>query len=204
MLLLKVCGMRDSNNITALIKVQPNMIGFIFHTASPRNVTILPDIEVPESIKKVGVFVDESKTFIQEKIKAFNLDMIQLHGYESPKFCEKIQSQSTSIIKAFNIHEGFDFEVLLEYEPFCDYFLFDAFGKNAGGNGVVFDWKLLEKYKGNTPFILSGGIDESLIEIIKKIKHPKMVGVDINSKFETAAAFKNIDKIKKFKNELYC
>ena len=202
MLLLKVCGMRNEANIAELIKVQPDFMGFIFHEKSSRNVSSKMDIEIPESINKVGVFVDEDEHFIEAKIKIFKLTHVQLHGFESPQFCSKIKSLEVQIIKAFNIHPGFDFEILAEYEPHCDYFLFDAFGKKAGGNGIVFNWDLLKNYKGNIPFLLSGGIDETMVEKLKKINHPRFVGVDINSKFETAAAYKNIEKIKEFKNGL--
>lgn len=202
MLLLKVCGMRDEANIAELIKVQPDFIGFIFHEKSSRNVSSKIEIEIPNGIDKVGVFVDEDERFINEKISAYNLSHIQLHGFESPQFCNKIKKLGVKIIKAFNVHSAFDFEILEGYESYCSYFLFDAFGKKAGGNGIVFNWGLLKKYNGNTPFLLSGGIDETMTNKLKKITHPQFIGVDINSKFETAAAYKNIEKIKEFKNEL--
>jgi len=83
-----------------------------------------------------------------------------------------------------------------------DYLLFDAFGKKAGGNGVLFNWQLISKYTGNTPFLLSGGIDETMAEKIKKIKHPQLIGVDINSGFETEPALKDIAKINSFSNNI--
>jgi len=202
MLLLKVCGMRDKANIAELLKVQPDFIGFIFHEKSSRNVPSSTDIEVPNGISKVGVFVDKNLNFINEKINSHTLSHVQLHGFESPQFCEKIKKQNLKVIKAFNIHSGFDFEILNEYEPHCDFFLFDAFGEKAGGNGVVFNWDLLKKYNGTTPFLLSGGIDETMVKKLKKITHPQFIGVDINSKFETAAAYKNIEKVKEFKHGL--
>ena len=106
------------------------------------------------------------------------------------------------VIKAFNIHPEFDFSELEEYSLYCDYFLFDAFGKNAGGNGITFDWNLLDNYKGDTPFFLSGGLDVEMAESLKAIKHPKFKGVDVNSKFEIEPGLKNIEKIKLFKEKL--
>lgn len=204
---LKVCGMRDNTNIEELIKLQPDFIGFIFHEKSSRNVTDIIEVNFPNSIKKVGVFVDENEQFITSKIESYNLNAVQLHGFESSHFCEKIRNSlfgnGLKIIKAFNIHAGFDFEILKQYEPFCDYFLFDAFGKEAGGNGVVFNWGLLNQYIGKISFLLSGGIDETMANQIKKIKHPQFAGIDINSKFETVSAYKNINKIKLFKDELF-
>lgn len=202
MLLLKVCGMKDENNIAELLKIQPDFIGFIFHENSPRNVSTELNIEVPNTILKVGVFVDKSEDFIYSKIHQYQLNSIQLHGFEPPSFCKKMKATGVDVIKAFNIYDGFDFNILKEYEPFCNFFLFDAFGKKAGGNGITFNWKELNNYKGKTPFLLSGGIDNDLVKKIKKITHEQFIGVDINSKFETASGYKNIEKIKQFKNEL--
>jgi phosphoribosylanthranilate isomerase len=200
---IKVCGMRNTENIKELIKLQPDFIGFIFHENSSRNVTEKLSINISEKINKVGVFVNESEVFIQTKIQNYKLNSVQLHGSEFPQFCKEIKALGHTVIKAFNIHADFNFELLKAYEPYCDYFLFDAFGKKAGGNGVTFNWDLLSKYKGETPFLLSGGIDETMIEQIKNFKHPRFMGVDINSKFETADAYKNINKIKLFKDELF-
>lgn len=202
MLLLKVCGMRDNANITELLKVQPDFIGFIFHEQSSRNVSSKIEIQIPNDINKVGVFVNKDEHFIKNKIKDFKLTHVQLHGTESPTFCENIMGLGVKIIKAFNINDDFNFETLAEYELYCDFFLFDAFGEKAGGNGIVFNWDLLQNYKGNIPFLLSGGIDETMVDKLKNISHPRFVGIDINSKFETAAAYKNIEKIKEFRNGL--
>jgi len=200
---LKVCGMRYETNIAELIEVQPNFIGFIFHEKSTRNVVKIPEIDIPKTIKKVGVFVNKPAAFILQKVADFKLDYIQLHGNESSQFCNQLKNTNFKIIKAFNIKEDFDFIQLKRYEAFCDIFLFDAFGKNAGGNGIVFNWDLLQNYKGNTPFLLSGGIDETMATEINNINHPKFIGVDINSGFELEPALKNIEKIKLFYNELY-
>lgn len=203
MLLIKVCGMKYDENIEELIKVQPDFIGFIFHESSYRNITETPKTMIPNTIKKTGVFVNKDIDFIQEKINEFGLNVIQLHGNESPEICSQIQQLNLEVIKALNIHENFDFDLLKGYESSCDYFLFDAFGKNAGGNGITFNWQLLANYHGSKPFFLSGGINEFMGNIIKKVTHPKLVGVDINSGFEIKPGLKDIKKIKQFKNELY-
>lgn len=202
MLQLKVCGMRDEKNLSELIKIEPDFIGLIFHEKSPRNITKSIDINLPKNIILTGVFVEESEAFIMQKVKEFNLKSIQLHGYESPSFCAKLKDKGLTIIKAFNIHEAFDFKTTEPYNVFCDYFLFDAFGKKSGGNGTTFRWKLLNNYNGEVPFFLSGGIDKTMALSIKKISHPKFIGVDINSKFESAYGYKNIKKVKKFSDEL--
>ena len=198
MLKLKVCGMRNSANIKELSEIQPDFIGFIFHEKSSRNVSETVLMDTPKSINRVGVFVNESKEFIINKIKQYHLDYIQLHGTESPEFCAEIKKLEVGVIKAFNVSEEFDFSNLKLYKSVCDYLLFDAFGKQAGGNGITFNWKLLNKYKGKTPFLLSGGIDDTMGDELKKITHPQFVGIDINSGFELAPALKNIDKIKCF------
>ena len=195
--------MRDKENIKALSELKPDFIGFIFHEQSSRNVTDSISITIPEGISKVGVFVNKSIEFIDEKIKNFGLDYIQLHGNESPEFCFDLKNKGLKIIKAFNISDNFDFTALKSYEPFCDYFLFDACGKKAGGNGIVFNWELLDNYKGELPFLLSGGINDTMVDSIKKFNHSKFEGIDINSGFEIAPAIKNIKNIKAFKHELY-
>ncbi len=199
---LKVCGMRDARNITELIKLQPDFMGFIFHKKSPRNVSEISNVDFPKTIKKVGVFVDKEELFIREKVLDYGLDVIQLHGNETPKECQQLKMKEFEIIKAFQISEDFDFEKLSDYEPFCNYFLFDAFGKDAGGNGITFNWNLLQKYNGQTPFLLSGGLDGTMTESILNISHDKFAGIDINSGFEIAPALKDIEKIKKFKQSL--
>ena len=199
---LKVCGMRESTNISELIKVQPNFIGFIFHKASSRNVTEIPSIEIPSNIKKVGVFVNETVDYISDKVAAFGLDYIQLHGNETPEFCVAINKQGLKIIKAFNIHAAFDFTNLKSYEPCCSYFLFDAVGEKSGGNGITFNWELINQYKGYTPFLLSGGINEKMANKIQSIKHPKFIGIDVNSGFEIEPGLKDVEKIKNFKNSV--
>ena len=176
--------MRNNENLTELIATNLDFIGFIFHKKSLRNIINFPTVKIPSSISKVGVFVNETKTFILDKVKQHELDYVQLHGKESPEYCEFIQKEGVKIIKAFNINEGFDFNELSKYEQYCTYFLFDAFGENAGGNGITFNWIILSKYKGNIPFLLSGGINESMTNKIKEISHPKLAGIDIPSTSE--------------------
>lgn len=202
MLKLKVCGMRNRENIIALSKVKPEFIGFIFHEKSSRNISDNLIQSTPDTIIRVGVFVDENINFILDKIKLHNLNCVQLHGKESTEFCAEVKKLGIDVIKAFNISEQFNFSTLKNYEETCNFFLFDAAGKNAGGNGIVFNWDLISNYTGRTPFLLSGGIDETMTKTIKDLKHPLLVGVDINSGFETKPAVKNIIAIKKFSDSI--
>lgn len=199
---LKVCGMCNAQNITHLVELKPDFIGFIFHDSSPRFCFTVPKIRIPEKIAKVGVFVNKPVDYILQKKEEFGLNMAQLHGQESPEFCREIEKNGLPAIKAFNIKPGFDFEKLQAYEAACTLFLFDAAGKKAGGNGIVFNWGLLQNYHREKPFLLSGGISPALAEKIKNFSHPSFYGIDINSGFEIEPGIKNIEKIKAFKNEL--
>lgn len=195
--------MRDSENITELVKLNPDYIGFIFYNKSKRFVTDFPQVSIPSSIKKVGVFVNETIENVINKVSKYQLDAVQLHGDESASFCKELKSKtSIEIIKAFAVDEDFDFEKTQEYESNCDMFLFDTKGKDYGGNGIKYDWSILKKYKGDIPFLLSGGINGHDVEAIKKFKHSKFIGIDLNSGFEDAPAFKNIEKLKEFKQKL--
>lgn len=193
--------MREAKNIADLLALHPQLIGFIFHEASARFCANIPDVVIPEDIVRTGVFVNNSLQFILQKKKIFGLNLVQLHGKESPEFCKKVR-QHIPVMKAFNIDKYFDFQMLEAYADVCDYFLFDAFGPKAGGNGIQFNWDWLQKYHLKTPFFLSGGIRPDSIAALRKFQHPAMVGIDINSGFEIHPGLKDIEKIKQFKHEL--
>ena len=197
---IKICGMKYSENIVQVSQLLPDYLGFIFYEKSPRffNGTI-PDI--PDSIKKVGVFVDAGLEAITSRIKEHNLDIIQLHGNESPQFCIALKNKNIQIIKAFAVNDAFNFNVLNEYENACDYYLFDTKGALPGGNGTVFNWTILSKYESAKPFFLSGGIGVQNINKIKSLKKLPFA-LDINSKFETEAGLKNVKTLKKFQKEI--
>lgn len=195
---IKVCGTRDPNNIKALLELPIHYIGLIFYTKSKRNVEQeLPKIDWQEK-EKVGVFVNETIEFIQEKSQQFDFKTIQLHGKESPKFCQRLKEGNFKIIKAFSVNDEFDFSETKAYEAHCDYFLFDTKGKLPGGNGYTFNWEILKNYHGQLPFILSGGINIDHAEKIKSLKINKLYAIDLNSGFEIKPALKNISLLKKF------
>ncbi len=207
MLKLKVCGMLDTQNIKELLNIKPDFMGFIFYEKSKRfvgnNLNRELLLSFPKSTKKVGVFVNAELNTIFEKVKEFELDFVQLHGEETPEYCENLQQKNINIIKAFSLDENFDFNQLINYKHCCDYFLFDTKGTEKGGNGITFNWQILENYTIAKPFFLAGGIDgnnlNSLIALSKKLE---IYAVDINSKFEIEPGFKNIQKVKEFKNNL--
>jgi len=208
MLKIKVCGMREEGNIQAISQLSIDFIGFIFYEKSARYVSDFPkDLDfknnpLDRDIYKVGVFVDAPKEEVLDKVKEYGLDYVQLHGRESVFYCEFLKKQGVKIIKAFSIDERFVFTNTDFYAFSCDYFLFDTKGKNPGGNGTQFNWELLKKYDGDTPFFLSGGIDESSATKIRQLDLPKLFGVDINSKFEIKPALKDMDKLRHFVADL--
>ena len=200
---LKVCGMRELENIEKLMALQPDYMGFIFWAPSSRYVS-QPTPKLPDTIKKTGVFVDANPAHITAMAKQHQLQALQLHGDESPDFCQKLQDLELEIIKAFAVDTSFDFSVLEAYETVCDYFLFDTKGPLPGGNGNRFDWSVLRNYPSAKPFFLSGGIgpkDQSAIASIINLNLP-LYAIDINSQFESEPGLKNIETIKQFKATL--
>lgn len=197
--------MKYPENIRDISEIEPDYLGLIFYEKSPR----FFDDDLPEIspfIKRVGVFVDESYEFIKEKISKYQLDLIQLHGNETYEFCYTISDLKIPIIKSFPISTKFDFDILEDYEYVVDYFLFDSLGKNPGGNGIIFNWKSLERYKLTIPYFLSGGIGlteiDSIAELLKKDCGRYCFAIDVNSRFEIRAGLKNLAKIKTFKSKL--
>lgn len=194
---LKICGMKDPTNILEVSQLLPDYMGFIFYEKSKRYFNgVLP--KMPQSIKKVGVFVDENYENITAKIKKYSLDLLQLHGNESPELCLRLQKHKLQIIKVFSVDDDFNFDELKQYELACDYFLFDTKGKLHGGNGETFNWSILKKYKSQKPLILSGGIGLTEIEQIKKLEI-SLFAIDINSKFEIEPGLKNTELLKQIK-----
>ena len=201
---IKICGLKFESNILDLSELEPDYMGFIFWEKSKRHVKGSTPNLSQTKIKKTGVFVNADFEKIRDKVRVHKLEAIQLHGLESPEFCEKIKNLGVEIIKAFSIDENFTFNILEKYELCSDYFLFDAKGKSPGGNGISFDWEILRNYKYKKKFFLSGGIGIESINAIKKIKNLSLplFCVDINSRFELNPGEKNIELIKSFKNSL--
>ena len=202
---LKICGMKYQENILDVAALSPDYMGFIFYKNSPRSFdTYIPNI--PKSIKKVGVFVNESLENVKKKAAQYNLNTVQLHGHEAPEFCRELNSKGLEIIKVFSIRNDFDFSRLSAYEPFIDFFLFDTKGPNPGGNGFCFDWSVLQEYNSNKPYFLSGGIGVEQLESLKKFKNStaakQCYAIDINSKFELKPGLKDGIKLKNFIQQL--
>lgn len=196
--------MRDPENIREAEKLAIDLMGFIFWSKSSRYVSDKPSY-LPTRQKRVGVFVDADIKKVTEKAKEYALDLIQLHGKETPDYIQRLRSlcpqrgdHAIAIIKALNIADTEDLAKTAQYEGIVDYFLFDTKSKLVGGNGTQFDWSILQAYQGDTPFILSGGIGPDDAEKVKNFQHPMCAGIDLNSRFETAPALKDIQLLNHF------
>lgn len=199
---IKVCGLRDPKNISALTSLGIDYMGFIFYDKSPRYMAeILPPsfMElVPEHLKKVGVFVNETAENMILLGKKFHLQCVQLHGSETPETCAKIKEAGFEVFKAFPVDEDFDFTATEPYLDITDFFLFDTKTVKHGGSGVQFDWDVLGKFKYDKPFFLSGGIGPADSSALMRFQHPNFYGIDINSKFETEPGIKDISELSMF------
>ena len=203
---LKVCGMRDSQNIAQLLQLKPDFMGFIFFEKSPRNVGDQLDEALlksfPSTTQKVGVFVNASLHFVKAEVSKYGLDLVQLHGDESVEYTADLFAVGIRVMKVFSIGDSFDFKQLGQYNPFVEYFLFDTKGKTRGGTGEVFDWEILKGYDQEVPFFLSGGIDLENVEQLEELKDLNIHAIDVNSRFELSPALKDIDQIKALTEKL--
>jgi phosphoribosylanthranilate isomerase len=205
---IKVCGNTDLVQLKECDDLKIDYAGLIFYEQSPRyvlkNLTgkVVRDLLI--SIEKVGVFVNATEEEIMKQVEDFGLDIVQLHGDETPTFCNKI-SDHVKVIKAFRI-ASFDTNIdwlVKEYDEVCDFYLFDKGSAGLyGGTGQKFNWALLEKSTIGKPFFLSGGVAIEDINALKQFKHSFFYGVDVNSKFETSPGIKNMNLIREFENEI--
>lgn len=198
---LKVCGMRDEKNIEAVSALQPDYMGFIFYDRSPRYAgNLSPEVvhALPQSIDRVGVFVDASTEDVLAVARKYSLDSVQLHGLESPEQVCALKSSGLKIIKAIRVSDADSISLAHAYDGIADVLLFDTHTSKMGGSGHHFDWKLLDSYKGVTPFLLSGGIGEDDLNQIKEIHDDRFLGVDVNSRFELEPGVKNTESLQSF------
>jgi phosphoribosylanthranilate isomerase len=206
---IKVCGITRADQLLQLDEAGVDYAGLIFFRQSARYMlNKLKTTEVrdlPLTLKKVGVFVNASEEEINTQVELYGLDLVQLHGDETPAFCQHI-SNSVSVIKAFRITKHNDQNIdwmIRPYEECCDFYLFDTNRKGAyGGTGEKFDWKILNDNKINKPFFLSGGIGLEDVEKVRSFHHPFYHAVDLNSRVETEPGVKDMEQVKRFIEEL--
>lgn len=203
---IKVCGITQMKQLQQLDGLNIDFAGLIFHKPSPRyaaeSISGQDIIDADLDIKKTGVFVNAGFDEIMEAVEKFGLDVVQLHGTETPKLCDKLSGE-TEVIKAFSIsaaNEKDIDELVSEYDAVCDYYLFDTAGDGAtiGGTGQKFNWKALEKSRIEKPFFLSGGIGVEDAAAVKTFRHPDLFGIDINSRFEKSPGVKDMALILQF------
>ena len=205
---VKVCGMKHPENIQALAQLDIDYMGFIFYEKSPRFAKTA--IELPERIQKVGVFVNETIEKILKKVKAFQLNVIQLHGHESPAFCKELNQAlaaegfaEVKLWKVFSIKSPSDFEGIEDFSYYVNGYLLDTKGQYRGGNGEKFDWQLLQQQNFSKPVMLSGGIGpEDAEQVSQLFKKGWIAGVDVNSGFEDEPGLKNITLVNEFLQNL--
>lgn len=247
-MIIKVCGMREPDNIRAVEELGIDWIGFIFHPKSPRYVQqvssragIIPDYSTitkpnhPTSNSyqeeehaehsehpslalqtsngqtgmqkplRVGVFVDDMPQNIVTHVYNDHLDIVQLHGDESPVMLDNLRRTldpdirpGVKLMKALSVSSKNDIERWRIYQDHADYLLFDTRCPEKGGSGKKFDWNVLEAYDGDIPFLLSGGIGPDDAERVRAFRHPMCIGIDLNSRFETEPGMKDVESLKGF------
>ena len=210
---LKVCGMREPDNIAAVNGLGVDYLGLIFHPASPRfagqpslgewigaNEDLFTDTEL------VGVFVNAEVDYVLNTVHDYHLDWVQLHGDESAGYCQELKLlwsvntlRKASICKAFSVTPDFDFNQTNAYVDSCSLFVFDTGGQALpGGTGKQWDWSRLEEYQGPVPFLLSGGIGPEEVAALRRLDHPQLRGVDVNSRFESEPGIKEVERLRGF------
>ncbi len=216
--------MRDADNVRAVAALDIDFLGFIFYPKSPRYAQkAVPETElmtntatasrrndmVMRKPQRVGVFVDETPQAIIAHIHNDQLDYVQLHGHELPEMIDHLKRavisdnhHSLKVIKAFSISKPDDLLQTKAYEGIADLFLFDTPTESYGGSGKKFDWQMLQAYDGHTPFLLSGGIGPEDIDRIRTFEHPQCIGIDLNSRFETAPGIKDVEALRRFTENL--
>ena len=207
---IKVCGLTNINQVRQLNELGIEFAGFNFYPRSPRYVyKSMPATTIKKirgKINKVGIFVNEDPDELLRTVDECGLYLVQLHGDESPKYCEKIANY-ISIIKVFRLSDNDNVEwKIKDYYEVADMFMFDTESTKYGGAGKKFDWKLLKDIAVKKPFFLAGGIGPNDVEELKVFEKEKaakdLFAIDINSKFEVAAGIKDIELIKTFKRKL--
>lgn len=196
-MIVKVCGMRDADNIREVERAGADWMGFICYERSPRFVSRTPEY-LPKHAVRVGVFVNAAPEVCLRQAETLGLHAVQLHGTESPDCCAKLRKEGLKVVKAFAIRRAEELQLTEAYAGMCDYFLFDTPCLQYGGSGRSFDWSVLEHYCGSTPFLLSGGIRPESIDALKAFRHPRWEGIDLNSGFETAPGMKDAQTLARF------
>lgn len=193
--------MREPGNIREAEHTGADWMGFICYSRSPRFVARRPAY-LPRNVRRIGVFVNARQEEIMKRADELGLHGIQLHGSETPELCRHIRAAGLMVIKAFAVIQTEGFARTEAYADCCDYFLFDTPSTGYGGSGRMFDWQLLDEYQECVPFLLSGGLTPASLPELLRFHHPRWVGIDLNSGFETAPAVKDCTALSTFIHQL--
>ena len=193
---VKICGMTQLKDALFAVEQGVDAVGFIFYKKSPRAVTMKTVREIikklPPLVETVGVFVNESAERVNKMADYCGLDLVQLHGEESPAFCRKIHRR---VIKAFRVK---DLQSIKQLEKFpVSGFLLDTFSDDLhGGTGKTFDWNLALPAKKIGPVILAGGLTPRNIR--QAVRRVRPYGVDVCSGVEKSSGIKDLEKVRAF------
>lgn len=209
MFFIKVCGMRDAQNIREIDAIEGvDMIGLIFWPGSKRYVAEKPEY-LPQNAMRAGVFVDADPEEVVAKVKEYDLGIVQMHGDENLAYVSELRKMLLAadcklpkIVKAIPVSSRSSVLKAMMWDGYVDGILFETPTNGYGGSGVSFDWSLLSSYRARTPFFLTGGIGPQSLDALKQFDHPQWVGVDLNSRFETAPGVKDVEAVSHFVKEL--
>ena len=196
-LLIKVCGITEQQNMQSVLELPIDYVGHIFYQKSKRFLAQPIPQQIPQNIKKTGVFVNSTLQEIKTTIQNHQLNAIQLHGEESIDLVKSLKNENLEIIKVFGIDDQFDWQTISPFLDVVDYLLFDTKSKDFGGTGITFNWEKLQDYPFDKPYFLSGGISLDNIYEAACFQDKRCIGLDLNSKFEIEPGLKDIEKLKK-------
>lgn len=206
-MIIKVCGNAHAVNIGQVATLTPMLMGFIFHPGSPRSAIGLEPAVVrglPRFIRPVGVFVDATAEEIEAVTERYGIRIVQLHGHEKPALAHRLRQKCLTVFKACGPDpEASDpWAGIAEWAAAADMLVLDTPCDTHGGSGRKWDWNLLDSYPYSTPYLLSGGIGPDDVDAIVDAMRPPMAGIDINSRFETAPGWKDLNLLIRFTTSL--
>ena len=202
---VKICGLKTPDAVTAAVEAGAQYLGFVFFPKSPRHVEVATArdlaLDVPVGVAKVALVVNATDAELDRITSEVPLDMLQLHGKESPERVAEIRSRyGLPVMKAVGVASAEDVPTLDAYGMVCDQLLVDAKAPKGadlpGGNGLSFDWRLISKRAWNRPWMLAGGLTPENVVLAIQMTGAKQV--DVSSGVESAPGVKDAGKIRAF------
>ncbi|MBE9012256.1 phosphoribosylanthranilate isomerase [Pseudanabaenaceae cyanobacterium LEGE 13415] len=193
---VKICGITKLDQAIAIEQSGASAIGFICVPGTPRYIDAanIRSINNQLSIDRVGVFLDASIDAIRETVAIANLNVVQLHGKESPEFCQQVRALNVKLIKALRIRSKTDLELSIDYQSLVDVLLLDAYHPTqAGGTGLSIDWTMLKEFRPSCDWWLAGGLNPNNVTDALNLVAPD--GIDLSSGLENAPGDKNLERV---------